>query len=234
MNLSDATERLHALLERRRPPAGGPPAASLRSEPEPPLRDRLDPGLPGARALALLGVLAALAAAVYLWLSRPRPDPPPPAAARTSLSAVTPTPPSQLIVHVSGKVRRPGIVRLPTGSRVADAIQAAGGVNAGARTDTLNLARKLLDGEQIPVGVPQPSPPPVPAAGATNAPGAPLDLNTATVQQLDELPGVGPVLAQRIVDYRAQHGSFRSVDQLQEVSGIGTRRFSELKPMVRV
>ncbi|MFG1999618.1 helix-hairpin-helix domain-containing protein [Spirillospora sp. NPDC048911] len=250
MKLSSATDRLYELVERLRPPGqgtggpprsfgGGPPAVSLRSEPEAPaplLRDRLDPGLPGARALALLGVIAALAAGVYLWMARPRPEPPTDPAPSPSLSIAAATAPAgRVVVHVSGKVRRPGVVTLPAGSRVTDAIKAAGGVRGAARTDALNLARKLVDGEQIPVGVPPPvAVPAMSGAPVPGAPGAPLDLNSATVEQLDDLPGVGPVLAQRIVDYRGQHGSFRSVDQLQEVSGIGARRFSELKPMVRV
>ncbi|GAA2575985.1 ComEA family DNA-binding protein [Actinomadura fulvescens] len=248
MRLRSPTERLYDLIERLRSPrtegsgppssfGGGPPAASLRSGPEAPdplpLRDRLDPGLPGARALALLGVVAALVAGIYLWMARPRPEPPTAAVSSPTLSvASVASPVSRVVVHVSGKVRRPGVVTLPSGSRVADAIKAAGGARAGARTDTLNLARKLVDGEQIPVGVPAPAAAPAVSGAPTS--GAPLDLNTATVEQLDDLPGVGPVLAQRIVDYRGQHGSFRSVDQLQEVSGIGTRRFTELKAMVRV
>ncbi|GAA2458344.1 hypothetical protein GCM10010191_92820 [Actinomadura vinacea] len=135
-----------------------------------------------------------------------------------------------------GKVRRPGVVTLPSGSRVADAIKAAGGARSGAATGSLNLARKLVDGEQIPVGVRAPASPQAaaPAGPSAAGPGTPLDLNAATVEQLDQLPGVGPVLAQRIVDYRTQHGGFRSVDQLQEVSGIGARRFADLKSMVRV
>ncbi|KAB2345619.1 ComEA family DNA-binding protein [Actinomadura rudentiformis] len=252
MRFSSPTDRLYELIERLRAPrregsgppssfgGGAPPAASLRSgpeAPEPPLRDRLDPGLPGARALALLGVIAALAAGVYLWMARPRPEPVTAAAPSPSLAvAAVASPAGRVVVHVSGKVRRPGVVVLPTGTRVADAIKAAGGARAGARTDALNLARKLVDGEQIPVGIPPPAAaaPALSGGPASGAPGTPLDLNAATVDQLDDLPGVGPVLAQRIVDYRTQHGSFRSVDQLQEVSGIGARRFSELKSMVRV
>ncbi|MFI0444676.1 helix-hairpin-helix domain-containing protein [Actinomadura sp. 6N118] len=182
-------------------------------------------------------MIAALVAGVYLWMARPRPEPTTEAVPSPSLAVAGVTSPAaRVIVHVSGKVRRPGVVTLPTGTRVADAIKAAGGVRPGARTDSLNLARKLVDGEQIPVGIPPPTAaaPAISGGPTPGAPGTPLDLNAATVAQLDDLPGVGPVLAQRIVDYRSQHGSFRSVDQLQEVSGIGSRRFSELKPMVRV
>ncbi|MFF3907023.1 helix-hairpin-helix domain-containing protein [Streptomyces sp. NPDC001848] len=144
-----------------------------------------------------------------------------------------------VVVDVSGKVRNPGLQRLPAGSRVVDALRAAGGVRPGTDTDGLNRARLLVDGEQIVVGGPALAPgtgaavPGVPAAGGSAAPGAPVSLSTATVDQLDALPGVGPVLAQHIVDYRSQHGGFRSVDELREVNGIGARRFADLRKLVR-
>ncbi|MFD5591179.1 helix-hairpin-helix domain-containing protein [Streptomyces griseorubiginosus] len=149
---------------------------------------------------------------------------------------------AEIVVDVSGKVREPGIHRLPAGSRVADALKAAGGVRPGTDTDALNRARFLVDGEQVVVGGPAPAPGAggVPANGAPAAPGggpagaaAPVSLNTATVDQLDTLPGVGPVLAQHILDYRTQHGGFRSVDELREVNGIGDRRFADLRNLVR-
>ncbi|WP_405525245.1 ComEA family DNA-binding protein [Streptomyces canus] len=130
---------------------------------------------------------------------------------------------AEIVVDVSGKVREPGIQRLPAGSRVADALKAAGGVRPGTNTDTLNRARFLVDGEQVIVGGPA-APAPAPGTGGPAAGGpaaAPVSLNTATVDQLDTLPGVGPVLAQHIVDYRTQHAGFRSVDELREVNGIG-------------
>ena len=178
-------------------------------------------------------------------MARPRPEPVAasahtagPSLAATPSAALPASAGSQVVVHVYGKVRRPGVVGLPHGSRVADAIRAAGGVRPGAATGPLNLARKLVDGEQIAVGVrgsppAVPSPSPGAASGDAGASG-PLDLNTATVDQLDGLPGVGPVLAQRIVDYRTRHGGFRSVDQLQEVPGIGSRRFADLRSRVSV
>ncbi|MFE2070351.1 helix-hairpin-helix domain-containing protein [Streptomyces sp. NPDC059467] len=142
----------------------------------------------------------------------------------------------EIVVDVTGKVREPGVHSLPAGSRVTDALRAAGGVRPGTDTDGLNRARFLVDGEQIVVGG-GPAPPAAPgqAAGtATGAgPAAPLSLNTATVEQLDALPGVGPVLAQHIVDYRTQHVGFRSVDELRQVKGIGDRRFSDLRDLVR-
>lgn len=144
-----------------------------------------------------------------------------------------------VVVDVSGKVRRPGIHRLPSGARVTDALEAAGGVRPGVDLDGLNRARVLVDGEQILVGV---SPATVAPGGtggagpgptATGAATGPVSLNGATADQLETLPGVGPVLAQHIVDYRTQHGGFRSVDELREVTGIGDRRFADLQPLVR-
>jgi competence protein ComEA len=252
-------------------PRQAPPAASLRSSPQPPdepvetapdaggpegvadrtLIGRLDPGLPGARALAVVGLLAALIAGGYLWMSRPAPrSVPEPASASLTVSsgppavpatpgapgAAVPGPGATVVVHVAGKVRRPGVVTLPAGARVSEAIRAAGGLRPGAVTGSLNLARRVVDGEQIPVGVPAaagqaagPSP-----ATTGGAPGTPLDLNTATLEQFQQLPGVGPVLAERIVAYRTQHGGFRGVAQLREVSGIGERRFADLRDLVRV
>jgi competence protein ComEA len=150
-----------------------------------------------------------------------------------------------IVVDVTGKVHRPGLQRLPAGSRVADALRAAGGVRPGVSTDGLNRARLLVDGEQVIVGGPASAVGAGPAgvagvsgAGDTAA-GAgagtsatPVNLNSATLDQLDALPGVGPVLAQHIIDYRTQHGGFSSVDELREVNGIGDRRFSDLQHLV--
>ncbi|MCX5334155.1 ComEA family DNA-binding protein [Streptomyces sp. NBC_00140] len=154
------------------------------------------------------------------------------------------SPVAEIVVDVGGKVRDPGVHRLPAGSRVADALRAAGGVRPGTDTEGLNRARFLIDGEQVVVG--GPAAPgagpggtagggPVGSAGSVPGagPAAPVPLNTATVDQLDTLPGVGPVLAQHIVDYRTQHGGFRSVDELREVNGIGERRFADLRNLVR-
>ncbi|MDN3353490.1 ComEA family DNA-binding protein [Actinomadura sp. DC4] len=206
-------------------------------------RLRIDPGFPGVRVLALAGLLAALLAGAYFWWSRPQPQPAPqpvlrPAAQPAAVASAAPSssPTAAVVVDVAGKVRRPGVVSLPSGARVIDAIKEAGGVRPGAKTGTLNLARRVVDGEQILVGVnatPAPAVPPTAPAGSP-APGAPLDLNAATVPQLDQLPGVGPVLAQRIVDYRAQHGNFHTTDELRQVSGIGDAKFADLKDLVRV
>ncbi|MFJ8631360.1 helix-hairpin-helix domain-containing protein [Streptomyces sp. NPDC093568] len=145
---------------------------------------------------------------------------------------------AEIVVDVGGKVREPGIHRLPAGSRVADALSAAGGVRPGTNTDGLNRARFLVDGEQVIVGAPAAVPGAGGGAGAGSGtagagPAVPVSLNTATVDQLDTLPGVGPVLAQHIIDYRTQHGGFRSVDELREVNGIGDRRFADLQDLVR-
>jgi competence protein ComEA len=152
-----------------------------------------------------------------------------------------------IVVDVSGKVREPGVHRLPAGSRVADALQAAGGVRPGTKTEGLNRARFLVDGEQVVVGGAVPVPGAVvggavgsagvgaggSVGGAGVGPAAPVPLNTATVEQLDTLPGVGPVLAQHIIEYRTQHGGYRSVDELREVNGIGDRRFADLRNLVQ-
>ncbi|KDN74285.1 DNA-binding protein [Streptomyces olindensis] len=150
---------------------------------------------------------------------------------------------AEIVVDVGGKVREPGIHRLPAGSRVADALSAAGGVKPGTDTDGLNRARFLVDGEQVIVGGPAPAPGagaggapvggPAGAAAGGATPVAPVSLNTATPDQLDTLPGVGPVLAQHIIDYRTRHGGFRTVDELREVNGIGDRRFADLRNLVR-
>ncbi|MFI1754533.1 helix-hairpin-helix domain-containing protein [Streptomyces sp. NPDC020571] len=153
-----------------------------------------------------------------------------------SQAAPTTTAGPEIVVDVGGKVREPGVHSLPAGSRVADALRAAGGVRPGTKTDGLNRARFLVDGEQVIVGAPAPPPGPGPAPGGSTGaagPAAPVSLNTATTDQLDTLPGVGPVLAQHIIDYRTQHGGFRSVDELREVNGIGERRFADLRDLVR-
>lgn len=232
-----AFERLRAAFGRSSPDAAGEEA-----------RPRVfDPGL---RVLLVAGVAAALVAALYLWWSRPVPQAAPRAVLGSPAAPVRPGPAlparpvaapspssssSALVVDVVGKVRHPGVVGLPPGARVIDAIKAAGGLRRGAGTGTLNLARRVVDGEQIGVGIdlsasPAPSAPP----GLGTVAGTPLDLNTATAAQLDGLPGVGPVLAQRIIDFRTQHGAFRTVDELRDVSGIGPAKFDDLKSLVRV
>jgi competence protein ComEA len=134
-----------------------------------------------------------------------------------------------LVVHVVGQVQNPGLVELPDGSRVADAITAAGGATDQADLAALNLARLLGDGEQILVPIPGET---VPQAGAASS--GLLDLNTADESALEELPGIGPVLAGRIVAWRQQHGRFSSVDELVEVAGIGPAILAQIRDLVRV
>ncbi|WKX70279.1 ComEA family DNA-binding protein [Streptomyces sp. XD-27] len=228
------------------------------------------------RALAALAVVLLVAAgfAVYhFWVGRPQtvrapaPEPPRAATQPSADGAVTagaaptagaPPHPSAsggraVVVDVTGRVRDPGVLRLPLGARVADALKAAGGVRPGTDVSGLNRARVLVDGEQLVVGAP-PGPGPggggpgasaagtgggPPGGSATGSPGGaaapagPVSLNSATAEQLDTLPGVGPVLVQHILDYRAQHGGFRSVDELRQVTGIGPRRFADLRPLVQ-
>lgn len=195
------------------------------------------------RAVAALAAVSVAAIGVTGWLVlRNGPHEAvvggPPVARTVPAATATPTPVKFVVVDVAGKVRRPGVVRLPLGSRVADALRAAGGVRAGVDIGLLNLARPLADGEQVVVGLgPVGVEPGAPGAGsgvAGSAAGAVVDLNAATLADLDVLPGVGPVLAQRILDWRAAHGPFTSVDQLREVSGIGDRKFEDLRSRVRV
>jgi len=154
--------------------------------------------------------------------------------------ASTPSVPT-IVVHVIGAVHHPGLVTLPEGSRVADAIDAAGGTTAKARLGELNLAQVLADGQQIVVGhddvVSEVRGPGVVAGtgtAATVGTSAPIDLNTATVEQLEQLPGVGPVTAAAIIAWRTQHGRFTNVAELQEVDGIGPKTYARLAPLVRV
>ncbi|MFL5960397.1 MAG: helix-hairpin-helix domain-containing protein [Gaiellaceae bacterium] len=153
-----------------------------------------------------------------------------PARARAPRPAVA----KLLVVDVAGAVRRPGLYNLRAGSRIDDAIAAAGGPTAKAQLDAVNLAAPVADGEQVVVpgrgagAVAAASPP----AGAGSAPSAPLDLNTATLEQLEALPGIGPVTAQKILDYRQAHGPFHSVAELQGVPGIGPAHMAQLKGLV--
>jgi competence protein ComEA len=153
------------------------------------------------------------------------------------VSEPRPATPTTVVVHVAGRVASPGVVELPAGSRVVDALDAAGGVLPDTALDAVNLARVLVDGEQVRVGLPpdpavQSSEPPAAAAGSL--PDGPIDLNTATAADLEELPGVGPVLAGRIVAWREENGPFTAVDQLLEVAGIGPAVFDDLDDRVRV
>jgi competence protein ComEA len=221
------------------PDAAFPAAGGLRG-----VFGALDPGRRGVRALAAVAVVAVAVAGFLAWRSRPQVEP---VAARTEPAAAPAAPgntptgtPGVLVVAVTGRVQHPGLIRLPAGARVADAIEAAGGALPGTDLSFVNLARKLVDGELVAVGV---TPPPGVAVGPAGGDGAgapdgtaagPLNINTATAAQFETLPGIGPVLAQHIVDYRTRHGPFRSVDELRQVDGLGTARFSQIKPLVTV
>ena len=128
-------------------------------------------------------------------------------------------------------MKRPGIVSLPAGSRVHDAVAEAGGVRGKVDTSTLNMARVLTDGEQILVGV-EPVASAATAGGGPAGPGARISLATATLEQLDTLPGIGPVTAQAILDHRAEHGPFTSVDDLLDVKGIGEATLADIRDQV--
>ncbi len=131
-----------------------------------------------------------------------------------------------LVVHVVGAVRRPGLYRLSQHSRVADAVTRAGGATRRADLSLVNLAAPLADGTQVVVPV---RASPTSAAGAGTAPAGPVHLNAATLEQLDSLPGVGPVTAQKILDYRQKHGAFTSLDELDAIPGIGAARIEQLR-----
>lgn len=150
-------------------------------------------------------------------------------------------PAPDVTVHVVGEVESPGIVSLPGGSRVVDALQDAGGETSDADLTGINLARELVDGEQVVVPRPGETPvaaaPPAGGAGSSGGPAssdAQVNLNTADLTTLETLPGVGPVLAQRIMDWREEHGSFVAVEELGEVSGIGDKTYEQLAPKVTV
>jgi competence protein ComEA len=222
------------------------------------LQDRLPATLQGRVSLgvghvAVLAVVVAIALAVTAYVTirarptsaavpQPRTSPAaaPPGSESSLPSAVPagapaagePSPAGSVVVDVAGKVRRPGVTTLPAGSRVIDAIRKAGGARAGVDLTSLNLARILVDGEQILVG--RSAAPGVAASASTQAGGvaggALVNLNTGTLEQLDGLPGVGPVTAQKILDWRAAHGAFTAVDELLEIDGIGEKTLAEMAP----
>jgi competence protein ComEA len=230
--------------------------AGGQEQPPPGLRRaRFAPAGRAVGGLVLLVALAVVTALVALWLARPRERPVPtrlaPVGAPLAAETLAPAPAdgpaptgtseaAEVLVHVAGAVQRPGVVELPAGSRVADAVEAAGGVTRRAAAASVNLARAVVDGEQVLVlrrgdqaaVQPPAGSPGSPSSGST--PSGPVDLNTATLDQLDGLPGIGPVLAQRILDWRSANVRFSSVEELAEVSGIGEATLADLRPAVRV
>jgi competence protein ComEA len=222
--LTPAVERLRALF------ATGPVEPVELSVPSVLGSARYDPGRRGALALVAVGLVAALVAGAVLLHGRASEQPlQVPAASGASTTGSSGA--AQLVVDVEGRVRRPGLVRVPEGSRVDDAIRAAGGLLPGVSSASLNLAQKVSDGQQVLVDA---GPAATAGAAGAAAAGGLLDLNLATAEQLDGLPGIGPVLAQRIVDWRTEHNHFASVDQLREVPGIGESKYATLKSKVRV
>jgi competence protein ComEA len=204
------------------------------------------PEISRARALAYLAaVVAALVVGGHFLIGSDEGEASTPDASSSTLSSHeleeasggAVAEPPQLVVHVAGAVQQPGLYRLPEGSRVDDAIAAAGGARKRARLDLLNLAAPLVDGQQVLVpgrrnaGDPVAGPP---VSGPAPAAPSPVNLNTASLEELDSLPGVGPVTAQKIVDYRSEHGPFGSVDELDAIPGIGPARLEQLRGLVVV
>lgn len=209
-----AINRLHQLSSSRSTPP----------EYEEPQANFVDPPVTGLRPVAALGLGFVIVIALFAWSHRSTP------AVQTTtvsqgLSLGTPVTQTEIVVDVEGEVNKPGLVHLPMGSRMADAIAAAGGIMPGVDGTTINLAARLDDGQLIVVGQ------------VTNAAGTQdsrVSLNQGTAADFDSLPGVGPVLASRIVAFRDQHNHFTSVDQLQEVPGIGPKVFATLKPLIKL
>lgn len=229
---------------------------------------RVDPGRRTALAVGVAVLVAALLTGAWVMAQRPSavpvpagaasipasatpvgthvPQPSPSAGGSSGAAGVPASSAGLVVVDVAGKVRRPGIYRLRNGARVDDAVRAAGGSLAGVDLSSLNLAARVVDGQQILVGSPAGAGGGLPAtSGAPGASGAvpgagsqggtaPVNLNIASLEQLQTLPGVGPVLAQRVLDWRTEHGSFTRVDQLDDVSGIGAVKFAALRSLVTV
>jgi competence protein ComEA len=188
---------------------------------------RVPPGY--LRALVAVAVAAGVLLTWWLLSARPRTSEPEAVQVRATAKHEPAATERTLIIDVEGKVKHPGIVTLPRGSRVHDAIAKAGGVGAGADTSTVNLARILVDGEQIVVGTPAAAPA---TAGGGAVIGGRVSLSSATAEQLDELPGIGPVTADAIIAHRTAHGGFQRVEDLLDVKGIGDKTLADLRDLV--
>jgi competence protein ComEA len=184
-------------------------------------------------ALVLVGVALAALTLVGQRLAQAGASRPPEPVAAPLEPVAEPPPRAVLVVHVVGAVRRPGLYRLREGARIADAVERAGGATRGAELAAVNLAAPLVDGVQIlvPRRVTPRTGGSVPQGPAALGAG-PVSLSSASVDELDELPGIGPITAQKIVDYRTEHGPFASVDDLDAVSGIGPARIEQLRELV--
>jgi competence protein ComEA len=216
---------------------------------------RADPGRAGVIALAAVGIIAVLATVFTLMRDKPPPissaklPPVEMVSTATPKPSAAPRPDGPVVVSVVGLVHKPGLVTLEPGARIADALTAAGGTVDGADLIGLNMARRVNDGEQIIVGIAaapgEPAamgssstgdsgtvPPTNAQTGSPSAPGGLVDLNAATVDELDTLPGIGPVTAAAIIAWRDANGRFTSVDQLGDVDGIGPARLEKLRHLV--
>jgi competence protein ComEA len=200
--------------------------------------------------ITILLVLLAGVGGYCLW-RKPSPDPSPPAAAIVVYTPTVPAtetprpslPPAPIVVYVSGAVNNPGVYALPQGARVNDAIEAAGGPTSEADLVHINLARRVYDEEQIHIHKygestlsPQTPGPGAPTddPASQGDPGAKININTATMAELDELPGIGPGYAQRIIDYRESYGPFTSIEEIQNVPGIGPATFARIRDLITV
>jgi competence protein ComEA len=187
-----------------------------------------------SRRALLLGALAlALALTLAGWLLRDAGTAYEPSSPPARQPAAAPAL-RRVVVHVVGAVRRPGLYRLPQGSRIVDAVRRAGGATRRADLTLVNLAAPLADGTQIlvPARAPRGAAPAAGGSPGRSAAAGPVHLNTATLEDLDALPGIGPVTAQKILDFRQQHGAFASVDELDAIPGIGPKRLEELRKLV--
>jgi competence protein ComEA len=223
----------------------------LRPEPRPSWRTRLGTVLNVASAARLATAAGAvLLLAVTAWWLLRSPAPPVerslpvarasatssvPAAAAASTVAAAPSTVAELVIQAAGAVNAPGVYRVPSGARVQDVITAAGGPSPSANLQGVALASKVADGQRVYVpAAGEVVPAADTSASTTPTPDAPLDLNRATAEQLDRLPGVGPATAQAIVEYRARHGPLASVDELLEVRGIGPAKLDGFRDLVTV
>jgi len=218
---SAASERLQKLLGSRTAPLGGAESEQMLVTPPP----------QAIRPILKIVIAVVLLTAGLVWLNRPTPVSVPEVASPgipISTNSNSPVPVQgidQIVVDVKGDVLTPGLVTLPAGARVADAIAAAGGIGPNANVTSLNLAERLSDGQMVIIGNSQSQP-------ASSDPR--INLNLATESELDSLPGVGPVMAGRIIAWRETNHKFHSIEELQEVPGIGPKVFANLKSLVRI
>lgn len=176
-----------------------------------------------AKALTLILVGGLLLSFLFFFQSKPREVDVASATDSVSTNSLDPPPDAEVVVDVAGKVAKPGVYRLAQGSRAVDALQAAGGALPGVSTESINLAHVLVDGEQLLIGT-------MPSGSQSSL----VNINSATAEELDRLPGVGPVLAQRIIAFRQSKGRFRSIEEIKKVPGVGAATFADLKTLIRV